>query len=263
MQSTNPVLKQSRYATFDSATFDSATFDSATLGSATLENGINPPSTNRMSIDDVVTRTGILLAVLLVAAVATYIVPLTGVLFFAALIVGFGLSIVNSVSKTVRPPLMVLYAACEGLVIGTISRVYNDYYSGIVTQAVIGTVAAFVGILFLYKSGKLRATPKFTRILLGAVAGYFVLALISLISSFFKVGNGMGFYGVTGLGLLMSVAGVALASLFLVLDFDQIEKSIAQGVPAIEAWRSGFGLIVTLVWIYLEILRLLSILRDR
>ena len=258
MQSTNPVLKQSRYATFDSARFDSAT-----LGGATLENGINPPSTNRMGIDDVVTRTGILLAVLLVAAVATYVVPLTGVLFFGALIIGFVLSIVNSVSKTVRPPLMVLYAACEGLVIGTISRVYNDYYSGIVTQAVIGTVAAFVGILFLYKSGKLRATPKFTRILLGAVAGYFVLALISLISSFFKVGNGMGFYGVTGLGLLMSVAGVALASLFLVLDFDQIEKSIAQGVPAIEAWRSGFGLIVTLVWIYLEILRLLSILRDR
>lgn len=73
----------------------------------------------------------------------------------------------------------------------------------------------------------------------------------------------MGFYGVTGLGLLMSVAGVALASLFLVLDFDQIERSIAQGAPAIEAWRSGFGLIVTLVWIYLEILRLLSILRDR
>jgi uncharacterized YccA/Bax inhibitor family protein len=158
---------------------------------------------------------------------------------------------------------MVLYSVFEGLVIGTISRVYNDYYSGIVAQAVIGTVAAFVGILFLYKSGKLRATPKFTRILLGAVAGYFVLGLISLVASFFHVGNGMGFYGVTGLGLLMSVAGVALASLFLVLDFDQIERSIAQGAPAIEAWRSGFGLIVTLVWIYLEILRLLSILRDR
>ena len=243
MQSTNPVLKQGRYATSDT--------------------GSSASSTTRMSIDDVVTRTGILLGVLLVAAVATYVVPLTGALFFGALIVGFVLSIVNSVSKTVRPPLMVVYSVCEGLVIGTISRVYNNYYSGIVTQAVIGTVAAFVGILFLYKSGKLRATPKFTRILLGAVAGYFVLALISLVSSFFKVGNGMGFYGVTGLGLLMSVAGVALASLFLVLDFDQIEKSIAHGAPAIEAWRSGFGLIVTLVWIYLEILRLLSILRDR
>ncbi|CAB4667402.1 MAG: hypothetical protein F2664_01025 [Actinobacteria bacterium] len=243
MQSTNPVLKQSRYATFDSA--------AQVTGSS------------RMSIDDVVTRTGILLAVLLLAAVATYVAPLTGVLFFGALIIGFVLCIVNSVSKTVRPALMVLYSVFEGLVIGTISRVYNDYYSGIVTQAVIGTVAAFVGILFLYKSGKLRATPKFTRILLGAVAGYFVLGLISLVASFFNVGNGMGFYGVTGLGLLMSVAGVALASLFLVLDFDQIERSIAQGAPAIEAWRSGFGLIVTLVWIYLEILRLLSILRDR
>ncbi len=241
MQSSNPVLNQSRYATFDSST--------------------QGASGSRMSIDEVVTRTGILLSVLLVAAVASYAVPLTGVLFFGALIVGFVLSIVNSVSKTVRPPLMVLYSICQGLVVGTISRVYNDYYSGIVTQAIIGTIAAFVGILFLYKSGKLRATPKFTRILLGAVAGYFVLALISLIASFFNVGNGMGFYGVTGLGLLMSVAGVALASLFLVLDFDQIERRIAQGAPAIEAWRSGFGLIVTLVWIYLEILRLLSILR--
>jgi uncharacterized YccA/Bax inhibitor family protein len=88
------------------------------------------------------------------------------------------------------------------------------------------------------------------------------LGLISLIASFFGVGQGYGFYGVSGVGLLLAIAGVGLASLFLILDFDQIEKGVAAGVPEKESWRASFGLMVTVVWLYLEVLRLISILRN-
>jgi len=167
-----------------------------------------------------------------------------------------------SFSKSIKPGLVVAYAGLEGLALGTLSHFYESLYPGIVSQAVIGTIAAFAGVLFMYRSGRLRATPQFTRAVMGAAIGYFILGFVSIIASFFGVGKGYGFYGVSGLGLLLAVAGVALASFFLVLDFDQIEKGVAAGVPEKESWRASFGLMVTIVWIYLEVLRLLSILRN-
>jgi uncharacterized YccA/Bax inhibitor family protein len=147
------------------------------------------------------------------------------------------------------------------LVLGIISNTYELFYPGIVQQAIVATTAAFVGMLFMYKSGRLRATPKFTRMLMGAAIGYLLLALGSLIGSFFGLGNGMGLYGLSGFGPLLAVAGVAIASFFLILDFDQIEEGIRNGVPQEESWRAGFGLLMTMVWLYLEILRLIAILR--
>ena len=96
---------------------------------------------------------------------------------------------------------------------------------------------------------------------MGALIGYLVLGLVSMIASFAGVGGGLGLYGVSGLGLLLAVGGVGLASFFLILDFDQIQKGINAGAPEQESWRAAFGLMVTLVWLYLEVLRLLSILR--
>jgi uncharacterized YccA/Bax inhibitor family protein len=149
-------------------------------------------------------------------------------------------------------PLIVAYAAAQGLALGTISRIYNEAYSGIVGQAVIGTLCAFGGILVAYRSGKIRVTPKFTRIMLGSLMGYFVFSLITIFTG--RPG------GATG--LLVAVAAVALATFFLVLDFDQIERTIAAGAPQEESWRMAFGLMVTIVWLYMEVLRLLSILRN-
>jgi uncharacterized YccA/Bax inhibitor family protein len=97
--------------------------------------------------------------------------------------------------------------------------------------------------------------------LLGAALGYFVLALGSLIGSFFGLGNGMGLYGLSGFGPMLAIAGVAIASFFLILDFDQIEEGVRAGVPQEESWRAGFGLLMTMVWLYLEVLRLIAILR--
>ncbi len=127
-------------------------------------------------------------------------------------------------------------------------------------QAVIGTLAAFAAMLFLYGTRIIKVTGRFKKMMAVAFLAYFGIAIVSLFASLFGVGGGWGFYGVDGLGLLLCAAGVALASFSLVLDFDAIEQGIALGVPERESWRAAFGLTVTLVWLYLEILRLLAIL---
>ncbi|ASY24249.1 hypothetical protein B1sIIB91_05020 [Candidatus Nanopelagicus abundans] len=232
-----------------------------------LEQSYNAPAassmrTGRMTIEDVVAKTGFLFAILVVVGAFAWRSNLgTGALMLGFL-GGFVLAMVISFSKSIKPGLVVAYAAFQGLALGTLSSYYESYYPGIVSQAVIGTMAAFAGVLIMYRNGTLRATPQFTRALIGAAIGYFILGLVSLVASFFGVGQGYGFYGVSGLGLLLAVAGVAIASLFLVLDFDQIQKGVNNGVPEKESWRASFGLMVTIVWLYLEVLRLISILRN-
>jgi uncharacterized YccA/Bax inhibitor family protein len=232
-----------------------------------LEQSYNAPAassmrTGRMTIEDVVAKTGFLFAILVVVGAVAWRVNLGMGAVMLGFLGGFGLAMVISFSKTIKPGLVVAYAAVEGLALGTLSHYYESFYPGIVSQAVIGTIAAFAGVLFMYRSGRLRATPQFTRAVMGAAIGYFILGLVSLVASFFGVGQGYGFYGVSGIGLLLAVAGVALASFFLVLDFDQIEKGVIAGVPEKESWRASFGLMVTIVWLYLEVLRLISILRN-
>jgi uncharacterized YccA/Bax inhibitor family protein len=232
-----------------------------------LEQSYNAPAassirTGRMTIEDVVAKTGFLFAILVVVGAIAWGANLGQGALLIGFLGGFVLAMVISFSKTIKPGLVVAYAALQGLALGTISKYYETFYPGIVSQAVIGTIAAFTGVLFMYRSGRLRATPQFTRAVIGAAIGYFILGLVSLVASFFGVGQGYGFYGVSGLGLLLAIAGVALASFFLVLDFDQIEKGVAAGVPEKESWRASFGLMVTIVWLYLEVLRLISILRN-
>ena len=257
MQSSNPVLGRAfgngkrGYAAFDPSS------TTTQVDSSQLEDLYNAPAassmrTGRMTIDDVVTRTGILFAVLVVTGAGAWTLNFGGGALMVGLLGGFVLAMVNSFSKTVRPALIVAYAAFEGVALGTLSHIYNSAYPGIVSQAVIATLCAFAGMLFAYRSGKIRVTPKFTRIMLGALVGYFFLGIITIFT---------GFPG-GSTGILIGLAGVGLASFFLVLDFDQIEKGIAAGAPEQESWRAAFGLMVTVVWLYLEVLRLLSILRS-
>ena len=232
-----------------------------------LEQSYNAPAassmrTGRMTIEDVVAKTGFLFAILVVVGALAWSANLGMGAVLLGFLGGFVLAMVISFSKNIKPGLVIAYAGLEGLALGTLSSYYESFYPGIVSQAVIGTVAAFAGVLVMYRNGTLRATPQFTRAVIGAAIGYFILGLASLIASFFGVGQGYGFYGVSGLGLLLAVAGVGLASLFLVLDFDQIEKGVSAGVPEKESWRASFGLMVTVVWLYLEVLRLISILRN-
>ena len=254
MKSSNPVLGKA----FNQPT--TSRFDQ-------LEQSYNAPAassmrTGRMTIEDVVAKTGFLFAILVVVGALAWSANLGMGAVLLGFLGGFVLAMVISFSKNIKPGLVIAYAGLEGLALGTLSSYYESFYPGIVSQAVIGTVAAFAGVLVMYRNGTLRATPQFTRAIIGAAIGYFILGLASLIASFFGVGQGYGFYGVSGLGLLLAVAGVGLASLFLVLDFDQIEKGVAAGVPEKESWRASFGLMVTVVWLYLEVLRLISILRN-
>ena len=112
-------------------------------------------------------------------------------------------------------------------------------------------------MLFAYKSGRIRVTPKFTKVLMTALIGYLVLGVVSLIGSFF----GASIYNVGGLGLIIATGGMVLAAFFLILDFDSIQNGIAAGAPESESWRAAFGLMVTIIWLYMEVLRFLSILR--
>jgi uncharacterized YccA/Bax inhibitor family protein len=254
MKSSNPVLGK-------------AFNQSSTMQVDQLEQSYKAPAassmrTGRMTVEDVVAKTGFLFTILVVVGALAWRANLGMGAVLLGFLGGFVLAMIISFSKNIKPGLVVTYAGVEGLALGTLSSYYEAFYPGIVSQAVIGTIAAFAGVLVMYRNGTLRATPQFTRAIIGAAIGYFILGLISLIASFFGVGQGYGFYGVSGVGLLLAVAGVGLASLFLVLDFDQIEKGVAAGVPEKESWRASFGLMVTVVWLYLEVLRLISILRN-
>jgi uncharacterized YccA/Bax inhibitor family protein len=261
MESRNPVFGRSEQF----ARGGHATFDTRTPSAGELQDMYGAPSattadTRRMTIDDVVMRTASLFTVLLATAGVTYYVvkPENFGLILAAALIGFGLSLWISLSKTIRPAAMFVYAAVEGVFVGGISYVFEARYDGIVVQAVLGTLATFAAMLALYRFKVIRATPKFQRILMLAGAGYLVFSLINLGIALF---SGNSVYDVGGLGLLVSAFGVGLAALFLVLDFDFIDQGIRNGLPERFAWTAAFGLIVTLVWLYIEMLRLLSILR--
>jgi uncharacterized YccA/Bax inhibitor family protein len=265
MESRNPVFNRSKDFTPRGG---SARFDTPSVSD--LQDLYAAPSatardTGRMTLDDVVMRTAAMFAVLLATAGFTYFVwqPTTAVPILGAALVGFVLAMVISFSKTIRPPLILAYAAIEGVFVGGISLVYASAFGGgIVVQAVLGTLCAFAAMLVLYRTGVIKATPKFTKMLMIAMVGYLVFAAVNILLSAFHVGGWQSVYSGGGLlPILISAFGVGLASLFLVLDFDFVEQGVRNGLPERYAWTAAFGLVVTLVWLYLEILRLLAILR--
>jgi uncharacterized YccA/Bax inhibitor family protein len=272
MESKNPVFARSNewknngYATFDARSSAQAQ-PPADASARTLEDWYQKPSatpsqSRRMTLDDVVVRTASLFAVLLVGAAAGWMGVRSGFGFGLVLVpalVAMVLGIWAQVSRKVRPGVMFAYAALEGVFVGAISTFYASLFDGIVGQAVIGTLAAFGGMLVAYKTGVIRNSPRFTKVLAIAGIGYLVFGLANL--AFALLGGTSVYQGGGLLAIAVSAFGVVLASLFLVLDFDHIEQGIRNGLPVKESWRAGFGLMVTLVWLYLEILRLIAILR--
>jgi uncharacterized YccA/Bax inhibitor family protein len=262
MRTNNPAL--ARNEAFTRGGY--ATFDVQTPSSGQLEDQYRMPSPVRergMTIEDVVNKGAILFAVLLAVAVPVFFLAPPALLFplwIGGLIATLVLGMVIAFSKTPKPPLMILYAAIQGGFVGAISAFYASAFGGpIVPQAVLGTLAAFTAMLIAYRTGLIRATGRFKKILLIAGLGYFIFSLVNI---GFVLFAGTSFFFDTGiLGVGLSLLGVTLASLFLVLDFDFIENGIRNQIPAQYAWTAAFGLLVTLVWLYLEILRLLAILR--
>ncbi len=216
----------------------------------------------RLTVDDVMVKTGLLLAVLVVTGAVAWSLDLGAGLVGLAAIVGFALAMVNIFKRQVSPPLVLAYAAVEGVFVGAVSRLYETAYSGIVVQAVVGTVVVFGAVTLGYQQGWLRATARFTKVVTYGFMGLFGLLVVDLLASLFTGGDTLGIRGGNlGLSILFSVAFIGFGAMTFVLDFDQAERMVAAGAPERESWRIAFGLVVGLVWLYLEVLRLLSYLQ--
>lgn len=277
MQSSNPVFTRTDGFNGKGGT-TYADFGAATGTPSTHTPYGESAGTDRMSLDSVVQKTAFTLAVVVIAAAATW--SLTGDLFvdtagtipdddvvtrlytlsLIGALGGFALSMVNSFKKIISPPLVLAYAAFQGVAVGAFSKVMEATFGeGIVVGAVLGTMAAVAGTLAAYKFFDIQVSSKFRKWIIGMMFGFVAVTLLDVVLGFFNAELGVNGFG--PLGLLMSVVGLALGVFMLILDFDFVEKGIAAGLPDRESWRAAFGLTVTIVWIYIEILRILAILR--
>jgi len=223
-----------------------------------------------LTVDDVVTKTAITAGLALVAGVLTV---LSGQLWLAlpAFLVGLVISLIVIFKQSSNPALIITYSIAEGIALGGITGALETYGSGnggqlgglagIGFQAVIGTFGVFFGMLVVYKTGAVKVTPRLTKMIIGAMFGVIGLMLINFVVSFFTTG-GIGIRSGGPLAIIFSIVVIGIAAFTLLLDFDMADKAIRAGAPARFSWYIAFGMMTTLVWLYLEILRLLSYMRQ-
>ncbi|MFD7134886.1 Bax inhibitor-1/YccA family protein [Streptomyces sp. NPDC059894] len=222
---------------------------------------------NAVTMDDVIVRTGTALGTVVLTAVLSWLLlPVDGAnlgrsygLAVGAALVAFVLSLVQTFRRTPSPALILGYAAFEGVVLGVLSSTVSTYVSpGVVVQAVLGTFAAFAGVLLAYRRRWIRVDRRFAGFVGAAATGFLLLLVADSLFAAFGAGNGLGFHS-GGLGIAFGIVGILLGAAFLALDFKQVEDAVAYGAPREEAWLAAFGLTTTLVWIYLEVLRVLTL----
>ena len=219
--------------------------------------------TDRMTYENTIQKIVGSFAVLLVAAAVGWFGPLLAI---PAAIAGFVVSLVLIFKKKPSAPLTLAYAGLEGLFVGGISAIFEQIAPGVATQAVIATFVIIGVVLALFRSGKIRASKRATKVFMIAIIGYALFSLINLGLIVFGVNSdpwglrGGEIFGIP-VALLLGVLVILLASYSLVLDFDSIQQGVRRGAPAAFGWTAAFGIMVTVVWLYIEILRLLAILR--
>jgi len=270
---------QTQYASTQAAATDAAV-------NAQLEGAYAAPSagaieTGRMTVEDTVIKTIGLFAILLVTAVVGWMwtmAPVTAanpnptmVPWIVGALGGFILAmvVIFTSRKKIRPALIWGYAAFEGLFVGAISAFFEFIWPGIVIQATIGTLAVVGVTLALFASGKVRASKKATKVFMIAMIGYLVYSLVNVLLMVFNAPIAGGAFGMSStieifgipLGVIIGVLVVIMAAYSLVLDFDSIQQGVRNGAPRQYAWLGAFGIMVTVVWLYIEILRILAILR--
>ncbi|TCK26597.1 Bax inhibitor-1/YccA family protein [Pseudonocardia endophytica] len=211
-----------------------------------------------ITVDDIVQKTAICGGLAVAAGLATALSGLY-ILALPAFIVGFVVSLVVMFKKTVSPALVVTYSVAMGIALGGIAGMINNVYPGIAFQALVGTAGVFIGMLIVYKTGAVRVTPRFQKFMMGALVGVVVLVLVRLVGDIFFPGNPMSSGGFLSIVISLVIIGVAAFS--LLLDFDAADQAVRGQAPAKFAWYIAFGLMTTLVWLYIEILRLLTYLR--
>ncbi|MBI5160351.1 MAG: Bax inhibitor-1/YccA family protein [Micrococcales bacterium] len=228
-----------------------------------------PDQMGRMTYEDTIVKTVLCFGILVATAAVGWFVPL---LWIVGGIVAFVLALIIIFKRTPSPALVVAYAATEGLFVGGVSQFYADAFGGgIVPMAVLGTLAVVGATLALFASGKVRASRRATRIFLVIMVGYLAFSLVNLLLMATGVVT-TGYFGVrsmeignTGIpiGVPLGILVILLAAYSLVLDFDSIQQGVRNGAPRVYGWIGAFGILVTVVWLYLEILRLLALLTGR
>ena len=227
-----------------------STFNSFTLDSA-----------NKMTLDGTVNKTGLSLLLLIFTATFTWNNPSAGLMMIGGL-GGFILALITIFKKHLAPVTVPIYAALEGLLLGGISTIFEQQYPGIVSQAIFLTFGILASLLIAYKSGIIKPTENFKLGVAAATGGIFFIYMISWIMSFWGSSIPL-IHSSSTFGILFSIGVIIIASLNLVLDFDFIEEGVKVGAPKYMEWYGAFGLLVTLIWLYLEILRLLAKLNSR
>jgi len=226
---------------------------------------------DRMTIDSAVQKTAISLGIVIVTALATWI--LTPAIdetmtdaqlgqLVTAMMLGSGaafiLSLVNSFKRVISPGLVIAFCVAEGVALGALSKFFDGRFGdGVVSGAVIGTFGAFAGTLAAYKFFNIKVGDKFRKGVIAAMFGMVALSLMELVLGMF--GSSIGLFGFGGLGTVTAIVGLVLGVFMLIMDFDFVERGVAAGLPERESWRAAFGMTVSLVWIYTNLLRLLAI----
>jgi uncharacterized YccA/Bax inhibitor family protein len=228
-----------------------------------------PVQTEPMTVEDTIAKTVGAFALLLVGAAVGWITVSTlPFLWIIAGVVGFVLALVNIFRKEPSAPLVLAYSAVQGVFVGGISAFYDAIYPGVVVQAVIATFVVVGVTLALFASGKIRASKKATKVFMIAMIGYLVFSVINVFIMIFgdSSANPWGLrsqeiFGIP-LGLILGVLVVILAAYSLVLDFDFIQKGVQNKAPRKYGWTGAFGIMMTVIWLYLELLRMFAIARD-
>ncbi|WP_231447363.1 Bax inhibitor-1/YccA family membrane protein [Brevibacterium zhoupengii] len=218
-----------------------------------------------MTYDDVMMKTGVLFAILLAGAVVGWFVP---VLALPAMLIALVLGLVNAFKKEPSKALIIGYAVFEGVFLGGISAIFEAQFSGIVLQAVLATLCVFGVMLALFKFKGVRFGSKMKKFMMIAIGGYAIFSLINFgIAMFTGTGGArsveINIMGMTfPLGVIIGLVATVLAAMTLIMDFQMIEQGVKQRIPEKYSWMCAFSLMVTLVWLYIEILRLISYFRN-
>jgi len=219
-----------------------------------------PPVQGRtMTIDDVVVKGFLSLGALVVTGTLAWVANVGLGLALIVGLIGLGLGLYMSFSGKANAALVLTFSALYGVLVGTLSHAYNDLYSGVVFQAVVGTALAFAAMLTVYSLKIIRVTPKFVRYVTAAGLALVGLMLINLVVGMFN-DTGIGIRENGPIGIVFSLVAILVGCFFLLLDFDMVEQGVRQQAPEKFAWNCAFALTMSLVWIYLELLRFMSIL---
>jgi len=230
-----------------------------------------PQQTGRLTLDDVIMKSLMLFSIVVGVAAATWFFvqpaegstqmnPLAMPIWLVGMFGSLGLSFAIAFSKKVNVPLIMVHAVLQGAFLGAVSAVFNASYPGIVSSAVLATMGTFAGMFLAWKVGFIKVTSKSRRIFGMMAMGYMVFLLINIGASFLGFGN---VYASGGpLAIVICLFGVGMASYSLAIDFDSIDRAVGAGAPEKYSWLLGHGLVASLVWLYIEFLRLFAVLQN-